>query len=594
MSIVNTVIPGTYVEVNGHGAVDCTASGCGFNSVSSTRLHLPMYVAAAYKKTVPEDSVLFGIVASPNNMFALRGSSSLNVAKCHLRDIPAYGLAYAQTPMGSSPINGLTVEDAAAVLGTFDVSPDGHAPTSNTHAWTADYVSPWPASYGINISQPGTVAYSKVVFFGGLILEHSISNADRVMVSAYLRSLINRSSESTDVNIIVIGDSTGDKVSDGTNTDGEWPWRFAVEKLAADHPNSYVGIRGYNEDYLSYTPEIVVQQGDGSTPSYRVYNCSVAGRMPQFVTGKQFSASVSNVPSPSVIIWNHGHNIADAGPLGSYSGRFLGAMEQVRLRWPGVPHMTILENPWRDGTQMEPLIAALRGVVALYGDIPAADVHQVYLDYSPPKSPALYADNVHPSIPVGVSVWLPSIFAMWDANYPAVGPVAPAFLATSGSNLLANGDFSSFSGAAPDAWSLNGNGSIVIDASMHDRALRSVKLTNGVSSTYIAQTVSAVAQRGTTVTLSVRQFIADGGDLYAGQISISSDGAGGSTVVNFGGDDARGSGGWRWTILQYAVPVDATTISVDLYASATGGVDKGTVYMDRVILVSGSAPRDMA
>lgn len=99
--------------------------------------------------------------------------------------------------------------------------------------------------------------------------------------------------------------------------------------------------------------------------------------------------------------------------------------------------------------------------------------------------------------------------------------------------------------------------------------------------------------RGLTVTLAVRQYVVSGGDISAGQISIGADGTGGVTVDNFSGSDTYGCDGWRWAVIQCPVPADATTTTVDLYASTGTGVDKGTVYFGKAVLASGSAPRDM-
>lgn len=596
LTVVDTANPGTLRIFNGVYRVQCPAP-VAFKTAATRTLVLPTYVCAATSWTVAIDGFLFGVVKAASQACSIRCHPQQNRIKSYLRG-STQGTVSLQCNDQAAPLKAPLVADSLCVAGTSDIQVNSKGAVTATNTWVDGAVESTTAAYGINISSSSQTSNTSQDFYGGLILQSTPSPSDRAnIVQSFIKD-ITRPSQSSDFNVLILGDSTGDHFPQDATDSGEWSYRFALEEFANNDATAFVGFRTYDERIAAYGPEIIVQQGTGG-PTYRFYNCSQAGRVPQFHTGKDFVPGVVNIPKPNAIMWNHGHNIAAIVGVSprTFIGRFMGSMEQVRLQWPGVPHLAIRQNPWHTSDSMTALDEQLDLVSALYGDLPLADVYQAYLDYSPPKDSSLYAlsgaDNIHPSIPVGVNVWMPPIKAMWESNWP-MPPAAPAFLSMKAENLLSNGRFSQITGGLPDGWALIGDGAAQVVSDQRDQgASSSVLITNGATvATAIRQSISATPYLGGSVTLAVRQYIPVGGDYTNGQIAISSDGTGAPSNVNASGGTTYGAGGWRWMVINLAVPSDASTITVDLYAAGIAGAAAGSVYLDRAVLVAGQTPRD--
>jgi hypothetical protein len=591
----DTDTPGVFHEFGGLCWVEYPL-GCGFKTAGTKKLQLPTYLVAGLAPAVAADTSIFGVVRGAIALFVLRGHTTQDRIKSWLNKSPGgAGNNYQAVSLDrKAPLNAPLVADALAVPGNMDIGVNGLSTETATNTWTDALLSS-DAVYGLNMAsnvavQTGTSG----AFYGGLIMHANPGGINRARLVEYFRSKTDLPSTEGDFNMLVLGDSTGDEA-------GEWVYRFASERFAADDATAYVGYRLYDERVYAYGPEIVVQRGTGG-PQYRVWNGSVSGRLPQYHTGVHFRTNVQEVPTPNVIWWNHGHNVAalTGASVTSWKGRFMGAMEQVRLQWPGVPHIALLQNPWRTNTIMTSLVAEVQAVADLYGDMPTADVHQEYLDFDPPKDSSLYAgggtDNIHPSIPDGVDLFMDAVQATWTANWP-MDEAADAFLATTATNLLTNGRFESVTDGIPDGWSLVGDGVCSPStAVLDDDSALSIRIVNGASAaTYLRQQISAAPYRGGYVTLAVRQYLdAGASNQTAGQIAISSDGTGTPTVANFAGLTTFGAGGWRWMVVQLSVPADANTLTVSLYASGVAGTAAGTVFLNRAVLVQGETPKDAA
>lgn len=442
LTILTTGTPGILKRVRGKWIVRCGV-GAAFKTTNNKLLSTPIYVCAGLNVTAATSQSMFGVLRSAVQLAVLRGYTIQNRAQSYLND-NATGLISLTSTYEAAPLNAPHVEDTLQVSGTSDIVVEGKSTTTGSNPWTGSAISS-AAVYGLNMSS--NVAGNSTMtldVYGGVILHADPGVGARASTVSYFKQKVQRAAVASDNVVLIIGDSTGDG-RPGSIDPKEWPWFFALNKIAADDPTAYVGFKLYEEDILEYTAEVIMQEGTGGPP-WVFYNCSVAGRTPQYHAGKQFPPGIQNIPRPSVVMWNHGHNIAATGSatVASYQGRFLGTMEQVRQQWPGVPHMAILQNPWRTGTEMTNLVAQLAAVAALYGDMPTANVHQAYLDFVPSKDASLYfngTDNVHPSEVAGVlGVWMPAINAMWAANWPMPAGAA-AFTATKVANALSNGNF---------------------------------------------------------------------------------------------------------------------------------------------------------
>ena len=569
-------------------------SGSGFRTASDKALGGDTYLCIATALHQAAANTIFGLMSTTNRHVAMRGASVQNRIYGWATD--SLGIADPGSAYEGAPLAAPLVADALLSDGFYDlrINTGFRDTAANPHvsSFVGDGIT--NAVFGVNMASNSAASAMKQDFFGGLVLRRD-PGIDRDKIVEFFRQKTDRPAQVDDNVLLVIGDSTGDGRPGSVNGPIEWPHLLA-ERIAASDPTAYVEIRLYSEAWFTYGPTVVIQQGSGG-PSWTIYNGSVSGRTPQFITGQHFRTLVENVPPPAVVIWNHGHNISatSGATVSSFKGRFMGAMEQVRMRWPGAMHWAILQNPWMTSTSMGPVVAELAALAAIYGDMPTADVHQAYLDYDPPKDPSLYRDgidNVHPSAFAMTDIWMPLIGAMFDANWPRSAG-RPAFVASKSVNLLKNGDFSQWDSDLPNGWTKTGDGTVALNAARRDAdSLYSALITNGSTATSLQQSLDATPYQGATMTLAVRQFIETGAaDQTAGQIRLSANGTGTPAVSNFAGLTNQGTGGWRWMIASLPVPANATVVTVDLFAAGVSGADKGSSSYGSCVLVSGDRPR---
>lgn len=386
-----------------------------------------------------------------------------------------------------------------------------------------------------------------------------------------------------DVNILVIGDSTGNETT-------EWVYLFA-DWLGDQYPTHSVDY--YLWGGSAYGAASSLSTGSGAN-KINVWNCSVAGSSPNYVVGSLLAASVVNV-SPDCIIWNHGQNIVTDYTINPAlcRGRFLQAMEQVRQALPGVPHAAVRQNPRRDDNQMAGVVESLDAVAALYGDLRLIDVYARFIAAGKPSG--WYADNVHPNA-TGSAEWVEVVKSFWRGSASGAVVGGAALLDTSGTNLLNNADFgASYAGGTPSGWSTTGTPTGTVENTIVEApATQSMQVdSTAASSSYTFSFVPSEAIKGSTVTLAVRQYVPASQPATAGRIAILYT-AGSSVSIDARGQANEGVGGWRWQIIQgVAIPSNATLVRVYLYAD-TGASAGTTVYYDRAVLVAGSTPRDRA
>jgi hypothetical protein len=385
-----------------------------------------------------------------------------------------------------------------------------------------------------------------------------------------------------DVNILVMGDSTGD-------ASNEWAYLFAAW-LGATYPR-------FSVDYYlwtagAYAAPVALTTGSGAH-KLNFWNASVAGASPVYHMGGTFTAAVVT-PSPDVLIWNHGHNLAGFA-VALQRGEFVGAMDQVRIAMPDLPHVAFRQNPRRDDDQMTQVVNHLDDLAADYGDVLLVDAYSLFLARQ--KHTSLYTDNQHPNA-AGEQLFLEAVQQKWRATRVSgvVDPV-PAFLSSSVTNLLANADFSdvSYAGGTPTSWTATNTPTCVVESTIVDSGkTQSLKMTGTTAQARISQSLTggfATALRGKKVSFAVRQYVPAGSAATVGWISLTS--SGGGTVSASASRGTTGVDGWRWYVLSgLEVGASATAVTCALASDSAANADS-TVYYDRAILVEGEFPRDM-
>lgn len=380
-----------------------------------------------------------------------------------------------------------------------------------------------------------------------------------------------------DVNLLFIGDSTGD----ATN---EWIYLFA-QWLATEYPTHSVSYRLWST--TSYAAASALSTGSGAN-TIRIWNASVAGTAPIHHMGSNFAAAIT-ATSPDLIIWNHGHNLL--AQEGLARAEFVGPMDQVRMALPSVPQAAVRQNPRRDDSLMAITVGALDALAEDYGDLALIDAYSLFIAQG--KAGALYGDNLHPSA-AGSQLFLQAAKTAWNGSRAGDSPaVTDAFLESLGTNLLANADFSdpSYVGGTPTGWSVTGDTACTLETTIKDAGKsQCMKITSTAASSGLLQTIASPATlQNKQATIAVRMYVPAGQSQLAAGVSSIRLAPVGSYTISRGNS---GVDGWRWFVV--TTPNLGAFANFRVTLNAIAAATSSTVYIDRAILVEGEFPRDVA
>jgi hypothetical protein len=405
----------------------------------------------------------------------------------------------------------------------------------------------------------------------------------RKPVTGFSQVKLSLEQDSSNVSMLVMGDSTGDQTT-------EWVYLFA-SWLAAQYPKFSVNYYLWDGTNRVWSVATVLSTGTGSH-TLNFWNGSVAGTSPIYHMGANFTAAIVT-PAPGVIIWSHGENLAGFAS-GVVRGEFIGAIDQTKIGYPNVPHVLVKQNPRRDDNNMAVVIDQINELSQDYSDISLVDVYSSFLSLQ--KASSLYADNIHPNA-AGEQLYLAAVQRAWNATRTSgVLTPAPAFLSTSGTNLLSNSDFSnaSYVGGTPTGWTASASPTCTVETTIKAPGKsQSLKMTGVTGQGLIRFSLGApaiAALVGKTVTLAVRQYVPSGQATTVGQIGVLVQNPLVSTTAVRG---TQGVDGWRWYCLsEVAIPVGTTSVSFSLGCDAAANTTS-TVYYDSAIAVEGKFPRNL-
>lgn len=401
--------------------------------------------------------------------------------------------------------------------------------------------------------------------------------------------------------ILIHGDSTTDDVD--TTSAGYMPECFlswAQTYLAPGDPTKTIYYRNWSPSLSDiFTGWQRVQTGTGPDKIF-ISNISVSGTQPSYHMASRFPRSIAVHSHVDEFITTHGHNmfVTLTDPTGWIRrGEYMDAMDKVRRQFPTAQHMAFRVHPLLAANYIDPVVAAIDGVAAAYGDLALADIYAKFiLDGKPAGYYA--ADGLHLSIAVGMPVQrdvFNTAYNAWQSAKPAI--VAASRIGFTSTNGLLNGRFQDFDSAAPDSWTFSAGGGAtvrratnLVDTELGDNS--SIEIAQASGDSYIEQQISAVAFRGNPVVLAVRLALPVGAAGTAGRIQISSNGTGAVSPASWLYETSgKPTGLFRWAYLHLPpIPADATTITVRLHGC---GVGAGKAYFGRAVLVAGSRPKDI-
>lgn len=380
---------------------------------------------------------------------------------------------------------------------------------------------------------------------------------------------------SSDVNVLVIGDSTGDSA-------GEWV-DLLSQTFAAKFPAYTVTYRTWSGS--AYNAPTTVQVGTGAQ-TLAFYNASVSGTTVDRYFGAEFEAAYVT-PNPDLIFVSHGHNEMSGHPAKRYRHRLIATCEMLLQANPLSSIVLIGQNPQSANNTQASFVDEVQNVSRLrgYGFV---DVHQAFVEAG---KAAYLADTLHPNA-AGSQLWHDTVSRAifpsgWTptTTYPEPGAQPVSSLAHSTQNLLTNADFSSFATGTATGWT-NTNVTLTTDATNYETGTYSLKITSATGAqAYIQQNVSNVRElRGQWLTFAVRMRVATGQPNATGQLHLF------DNVTTELSREPFARDGFFWKTLSLRVGFAATSLSVRIFSNV--GTPVSELLVDRVALVKGILPRD--
>lgn len=494
----------------------------------------------------------------------------------------------AATAAVSSAVASLTAATTSSLQKASNLSDVASASTARTNLGLASVATMTPAALAANSAF--TSAYATTYLAAGT------ASATRPLISKLRRGVAS-------ANVLVAGDSTGNETT-------EWVY-LAFQALGARFPAYTVNYYLWDATGgVSYSSADVIQTGTGSQ-TLNVYNLSVTGTTPYYAVGSRWSAAVG-ATIPDLIMVSYGHNTGD--PFGgggtteqkllnNFRSYVMSFIEEAQGRFPTAGILFVAQNPsfisgretWQaTKAQVLDQYAAQRG----FG---FADVHQAFADAAAAQGSSAFqaaymTDTTHPNALGQSTYWTPIIDAALRAetSSSAPAPSRPALWTHPGRNLAPNYDFSAWSGAAPDGWTLTG-ATTTKDTSIFETGTYSCRFDvpsgAGTMNLVVAQTLASSGLKGVLdgqlVTLAARVYIPSGGSITPS--IIVADNTGSTNQARTDGEITNMTDRWCWMFATKRMGATPTSMTLSLYPRLSGTA-AGTVYIDRVYATVGAFP----
>jgi hypothetical protein len=383
-----------------------------------------------------------------------------------------------------------------------------------------------------------------------------------------------------DINILVVGDSTGDETD-------EWVYLLADE-LATDYTAFTVNYYLWNNSTDVYDLTNL-STGSGSN-IINVYNASRTGANPQYFTINNFNPAFININKDfDLLMLNFGHNmvgdVSDTNGNKDYNiiSLHLELYERLLKIFPNVGVVKLIQNPWRDGTNYDDVVIALRELIALknFGVI---DVYKIFNDAGKPAG--WYSDNVHPNT-TGQQQIVNEIQRFLKSHITM--PPKTNFSFNSNSvNYLKNHNFIDIDGSTLDSWTgnnvtLSKNTSNIYGSNTHSI---NMDVTTPNSAFYVEQQVSQGvlnAIKGKTVTFGVWLHIPAASPNTTGVIEIIDNSSTESYALS-----TDTYNGWNLRLVSKKISSSVTSLTVRIYADTS--TTNGDILVQSAFLVEGLLP----
>lgn len=395
-------------------------------------------------------------------------------------------------------------------------------------------------------------------------------------------------------------------IADSTGYGPDAPiYRFALW-LAATYPTHTVRFREWAEWATAVKAYgAPVDLSLGSTGSViDIYSAALPGSVAAAMTdGSRFGAAVTGIPTPDVIVWDHGHNMTSNQWDNTGRGDFLGPIGTVQMALPNTPMAAIVQNPWRDAgavtydTKVRPNLIR---VAAALGNLTLIDGFTPFIRRN--KDPALYQaganGNIHPSAD-GYSLILGAIVDCWVGTL--VGgtfPVSAWPKRMDVRNFLPGGNLGdpSWTAGTPTGWSLTSGCTVTRETTItfggapQSAALQGANAASNFDN--FLNTANTNIARGRNLTMAVLAYMPSAGD----RAMLTSFGATGLGAANTGSLQ-RVYDTWSWYVIS-DVTVLPTQTTGGLYCRISPQFNQANpkpvpTYVQRVLWIEGGLPKGL-
>lgn len=369
-----------------------------------------------------------------------------------------------------------------------------------------------------------------------------------------------------DVIALVVGDSTGDETT-------EWI-HLLLEDLALQFPTYTFEWRVWNVGLKVYDAAVTISTGTGAN-TLTLHNASIPGEEATFVKGEIYDP-ITDVQADLTIV-SFGHNgLTDPENQRTELAAFTCRMADD---YPDRPIILIGQNPRTDNETMAPKVREFRELAAEqgYGFI---DVHSAFKKFAIPLA-SFMTDTVHPNA-LGSELWKNTVIRSFVlAEQGGSGLPRNSMGETLIYAAVSDRDFKNWDNTGITVTTESASG-------FYETNSASAKLVSAGAGNLRKDVVTSddiVRWRGKWVTVAARVRVPDGEVSDTGLLALF-DGV--NTVLSFTGGP-QGTD-FYWQVVSIKVDASATSIRPIIYTDR--GATGGTMYLDRLTIISGRAPKD--
>lgn len=386
------------------------------------------------------------------------------------------------------------------------------------------------------------------------------------------------------VNVLVLGDSTGDETT-------EWVYLLA-QWLGTQYTTHTIKYSKYDAGGNSW-PALSTVVSSAGTYNINIYNGSQGGYQTATIMGGgrwNVMTNPTGLSDIDLVIVSLGHNESQVREF--FDLTYTAFMEQVTAALPRAGVMCIAQN----ASLADSFQSMRRDVIAGLCNKRGFTFVDVWAAFAAVGNGAsYYADNVHPSAD-GEALWASEVQKYFASNAVPVAQTPSSLIVGPRNLLTATQAALTVTLGSPntlDGWTNNSSANVAAgrDATTYETGSYSLKLESLSSTAQYFFTDLAEWQRlkGMPVTFAVRAYKPSGVGLsFAACYLVINDGVG-STGTVYG--TTADENGWRWFMVRRRISTSATRVRLLMYPDSPGGVGK-YVLVDRASLCIGDTLTD--